>query len=311
MAPSVVAMSRVAPPSAASSTLLQSSISRPGIDDQPRRAAPPQRHPGRSRSGAEAQTREPLLARRQVAGEPRRRIRAGAGNVAEWVPDTAASAALGGRSGMTRQPSGSPGPPRRRHASGPAPAARRFRARAAPPQRHPGRSRSGAEARTREPFRARRQVAGEPRRRIRAGAGNVAEWVPDTAASAALGGRSGMTRRLCGFPGGHPKRPTDRGQPANPSGATVLARALAARPPPSASSRAKPERRRGPGSHSAPVDRQRPGPGVTAFPAHIRVRPARACPARRPAGPCAGAGRGLVARGTRGRSPRGVLRPTR
>jgi hypothetical protein len=220
MAPSVVAMSRVAPPSAASSTLLQSSISRPGIDDQPRRAAPPQRHPRRSRSGAEARTREPFGARRQVAGEPRRRIRAGAGNVAEWVPDTAASAALGGRSGMTRRLCGFPGVTRRDPRIGanrPTPAGRRFWPApwrpVLPPRRHPGRSRSAAEARTREPFRARRQAAAWPR---------------------------------C------PR-----------------------------------------------ISRAHPCPAGTSVPGASAGRA------------CAGPGRGLVARGTRGRSPRGVLRPSR
>ena len=89
-------------------------------------------------------------------------------SIAEWVPDTPASAARGGRSGMTPRLPGFPGLQRspRIGATPSGPAVSWPRAR-----RHPGRSRSAAEAQTRDPFRTRRQAAAGPRRRrMRAGA---------------------------------------------------------------------------------------------------------------------------------------------
>jgi hypothetical protein len=91
---------------------------------------------------------------------------------------------------------------------------------------------------------------------------SIAEWVPDTPASAALGGRSGMTRRLPDIPGSPEEAPRIG---VNSSGPAVLARASAPAPssapstpllpnvpglpskvsraaPSPASSRAKPER---------------------------------------------------------------------
>jgi hypothetical protein len=76
----------------------------------------------------------------------------GSVDVTEWVPDTPASAALGGRSGMTRRLCGT-GAPKEANVSMPTPTARRSWP-APPPRRHPGRSRSEAEAQTRGPFRA-------------------------------------------------------------------------------------------------------------------------------------------------------------
>jgi hypothetical protein len=65
------------------------------------------RHPGRSRSGAEAQTRDPCLGIRREAGRRRRRTgpspssRPTTGAEA-WIPDTSSFASLGRRSGMTK-----------------------------------------------------------------------------------------------------------------------------------------------------------------------------------------------------------------
>ena len=92
-----------------------------------RRAVRPRRHPGTRFERSEApRIRDLFLAHRQIAGGRRRhRIRAGAVGVAEWIPDTPASAALGGRCGMTRRMPGSRRVhPKRPHASAPTPAAR-------------------------------------------------------------------------------------------------------------------------------------------------------------------------------------------
>jgi hypothetical protein len=151
---------------------------------------------------------------------------------------------------------------------------RRRAPRRPPPRRHPGRSRSEAEAQTRDPFRARRQagawagVIGSARsRRGRASASlsgvigaararAIAEWVPDTPASAALGDRSGMTRRPCGMPGPQGGA-TRRGQPRRLCGPSPRASLLGVIP-----GEAGAKRRRRPGTHSAPVGRTRARAGV-------------------------------------------------
>jgi hypothetical protein len=67
------------------------------------------RHPGRSRSEAEAQTRDPCLGGCRMAGHGERREPPGissavppAGDGEAWIPDTSSFAALGRRSGMTK-----------------------------------------------------------------------------------------------------------------------------------------------------------------------------------------------------------------
>jgi hypothetical protein len=158
------------------------------------------RHPGRSRSEAEAQTRDPCLGRCRKAGRRRR----GTGlspssrptaSAEAWIPDTSSFAALGRRSGMTkvggwrsygrvRAPASSPrhtfafvipgeaGAKRRRRPGmtkvGGAQlrpgASARFVTAAYLRLRHPGRSRSEAEAQTRDPCLGRCRKAGRRRR---------------------------------------------------------------------------------------------------------------------------------------------------
>jgi hypothetical protein len=114
-------------------------------------------------AGAEAQTRDPGLGGRREAGWRRR------GNgpspssrstaVAEaWIPDTSSFASLGRRSGMTKRMGDVPGGccvRLFRHCGSPASPLERSLHR-----RHPGRSRSGAEAQTRDPGLGGRRKAG-------------------------------------------------------------------------------------------------------------------------------------------------------
>ena len=98
----------------------------------------------------------------------------------------------------------------------------------------------------------RRQVAGAGGHH-RIGAVHISEWVPETPASAALGGRSGMTRRLCGTEVTR-RALTHRCRPQRPDGPGP-------RPLPGViPGEAGAERRRRPGTHSVPAGRSRADP---------------------------------------------------
>jgi hypothetical protein len=196
----------------------------------PTSALPPRlplrlRHPGRSRSEAEAQTRDPCLGRCREAGRRRKATPSGTlsciisfvSDGEAWIPDTSSFAPLGRRSGMTNVGGGARKKRRQtdrrsgiRIATSTPPSPSSSRAK---PERSGGAD-PGSMPRPMSKGGRRRKAAAVPAKlpRHRACLCDGEAWIPDTSSFAPLGRRSGMTKvGGCRPPAPRPQRPSRYG----------------------------------------------------------------------------------------------------